>query len=78
MPNVSLFDVILVIAYDLAVVAVVGLMVYATWVYVGRRIFGRGSEPRESRAMAILKDRLASGEIDETEYQRLRSVIISH
>jgi ABC-type nitrate/sulfonate/bicarbonate transport system permease component len=78
MPKVSLFDVILVIAYDLAVVAVVGLMVYATWVYVGRRIFGRGSEPRESRAMAILKDRLASGEIDETEYQRLRSVIISH
>ena len=78
MPNVSLFDVILVIAYDVAVVALVGLMVYATWVYVGRRLFGRGAEPREPRAMATLKDRLASGEIDETEYQRLRSVIISH
>ena len=73
MPNVSLFELILVIAYDAAVVAVVGLMVYATWVYVGRRLFGRG-EPREPRAVATLKD----GEIDETEYQRLRSVIISH
>ena len=77
MPNVSLFEVILVIAYDAAVVAVVGLMVYATWVYVGWRLSGRG-EPREPRAVATLKDRLASGEIDETEYQRLRSVIISH
>jgi uncharacterized membrane protein len=77
-PNASLWDVIFVIAYDAAIVAVVGLMVYATWVYVGRRLLGRGAEPRESRAMATLKDRLASGEIDETEYQRLRSVIISH
>ncbi len=55
-----------------------GLIVWALW----RLLFGDSGKPfiqreeSEDEALRQLRLRLASGEIDETEYQRLKQLLI--
>lgn len=53
------------------------LFVYAFIVLVARTLhrFMPATTPSRDPAMDVLRTRLASGEIDETEFQRLRSIL---
>jgi uncharacterized membrane protein len=69
MPSVGLPELVIVftimaIFVALAYVLIVGLA----------RVF-HGGTPTRDAALDALRTRLASGEIDETEYRRLRSVL---
>ena len=59
-------------------VAFWGLLIWAVYVLVtAARKPGRGRDPQAGSAASILDERLARGEIDAEEYQRLRDVISS-
>jgi uncharacterized membrane protein len=55
------------------------LLVYAMIVLVARTLhrFMPATTPPRDPAMDALRTRLANGEIDETEFQRLRSILQS-
>jgi len=55
------------------------LLVYAMIVLVARTLhrFMPATSPPRDPAMDALRTRLANGEIDETEFQRLRSILQS-
>jgi uncharacterized membrane protein len=56
------------------------LFFYAMIVLVARTLhrFMPATSPPRDPAMDALRTRLATGEIDETEFQRLRSILQSH
>ena len=59
-------------AWLLIAVAVAGAIAVA--VVVAVRVVGRGSDARR-RALAVLDDRYASGEIDDDEYRQRRRLL---
>ena len=76
MPNVGPIEVGLTIGW----IVVVVLLLYALVVglaRIARRLVPASSSPRDP-ALDELRTRLASGEIDEREYQRLRSILQGH
>jgi uncharacterized membrane protein len=70
MPTPGLVELV-VIAVILAMFVVPTVLVIVSL----RRRQDPALEPRRDPAMDTLRDRFASGEIDEAEYERLRSVL---
>jgi uncharacterized membrane protein len=68
-PSVGLPEVVVLVATVLIWIAIV-----AAAFVVARRLVARRRDP----AMDALRARFASGEIDEAEYRRLRSVLQGH
>lgn len=58
-------------------ILVIGLFFYALIVLVARTLhrFMPATHPQRDPAMDALRTRLATGEIDETEFDRLRSIL---
>lgn len=76
MPN----DGILAPLYAIAVVLVFALLCYALIVLIARtlhRVMPATTPPRDP-AMDALRTRLAQGQIDEAEFQRLRAILQRH
>ena len=59
---------------ELLIIVVIGLMVVAPIILVARLVLTR-SQPRPDPALDVLRTRFANGEIDEVEYERLRSAL---
>jgi uncharacterized membrane protein len=79
MPNVGPIELVLATAVFVAVLLAIVLMCYAVIVSVARvlhRTMPATTPPRDP-AMDVLRTRLANGEIDQAEFQRLRSVLQS-
>ena len=79
MPSVGPVEFIFVAGLDLAVFFAIVLLCYAVIVSVARvlhRTMPATTAPRDP-ALDVLRTRLATGDIDETEFQRLRSVLQS-
>jgi uncharacterized membrane protein len=70
-------DVILRLLFGVAAFLVVMLFLYALIVLVARALhrFMPATSPPRDPALDALRTRLATGEIDEAEFQRLRSVL---
>ncbi|MDO8483408.1 MAG: SHOCT domain-containing protein, partial [Candidatus Limnocylindrales bacterium] len=64
----------------IAVVLVIVLLFYALIVLIARTLhrFMPATTPPRDPALDALRTRLAQGEIDEAEFQRLRSILQSH
>jgi len=64
----------------LAAVVVIVLLFYALIVLIARTLhrFMPATTPPRDPAMDVLRTRLAQGEIDEAEFERLRSILQSH
>jgi uncharacterized membrane protein len=64
----------------IAVILVLALLAYATIVLIARTLHRvmPATTPSRDPALDALRTRLANGEIDETEFQRLRSILQSH
>ena len=64
----------------IAVVLVIVLLLYALIVLIARTLhrFMPATTPPRDPALDALRTRLAQGEIDEAEFQRLRSILQSH
>ncbi len=77
MPEVGAVEVILTAIAGIVTIGIVVLAGYATIVLVARilhRSLPATTPPRDP-ALDALRTRLATGEIDEAEYERLRSVL---
>lgn len=77
MPEVGLVEVIVTALTAIVTIAVFVIAIYAVIVLLARtahRVLPATQPPRDP-ALDALRTRLASGEIDEAEYKRLRSVL---
>ena len=76
MPNIGIVELLLIIAEIALFVAIAG----ATVVVFARAIRPktRATTPPRDPAMDTLRTRFANGEIDEPEYERLRSTLQRH
>ena len=74
MPNVGAPEVLVVIATFVVMILVVAAA-YALIVLLARSLHGSASGGSRDPAMDALRTRLANGEIDDREYERLRSVL---
>lgn len=80
MPSVGPFETVLSIVYGIVVVGVMVLLFYAMVVLAARvlhRFMPPTSPPRDP-ALDAVRMRFARGEIDEAEYERLRSTLRGH
>jgi uncharacterized membrane protein len=77
MPNVGGAEILVIIATIGAMVVTVAVA-YALIVLLARTLHGSGSDSSRDPAMDALRTRLANGEIDEPEYERLRTVLHGH
>lgn len=70
---------ILALLYAIAAFLVIALLFYALIVLIARTLhrFMPPTTPPRDPAMDTLRTRLAQGEIDEAEFQRLRSILQS-
>lgn len=59
----------------LVIIAIFVIPIAAILVWMRRSQTARLGAPERDAALDSLRSRLATGEIDETEYQRLRSVL---
>ena len=73
-------DGILRALFGIGAVLVMGLLLYAVIVLVARTLhrFMPATGPQRDPALDALRTRLATGEIDEAEFERLRSVLQRH
>lgn len=73
-------DGILRLLFGVGTLLVLGLLLYAFIVLVARTIhrFLPATGPQRDPALDALRTRLATGEIDEAEFDRLRSVLQRH
>jgi uncharacterized membrane protein len=83
MHNIGPIEFVVLIGSILATVGVIlaiVLVCYAVIVVVARALHRSmpATTPPRDPAMDAFRTRLANGEIDETEFQRLRSVLQSH
>ncbi len=77
MPNVGGAEILVIIA-TIAVMVLIVAASYALIVRLARALHGSASDGRRDPAMDALRTRLAKGEIDEPEYERLRTVLHGH
>jgi uncharacterized membrane protein len=70
-------DGILRLLFGVAAFLLIGLFFYALIVLVARTLhrFMPATSPPRDPAMDALRTRLATGEIDEVEFERLRSIL---
>jgi len=61
---------LMIIFWILLIVAGVALV---RWLFASSRSFSAGPAPAPDRALAILKERYARGEIDREQYQAMKS-----
>jgi len=73
MPGPGPFELVIVVA----LIVLAALVVY-TLIVGFVRMVGRPSAPRRDPALDTLRTRFASGDIDEAEYERLRSALLRH
>jgi uncharacterized membrane protein len=66
--------------FALLALVLIALLFYVLIVVVARTMhrFMPATTPPRDQALDALRTRLAQGEIDELEYQRLRSILQSH
>jgi uncharacterized membrane protein len=76
-PNVGIPE-ILVIVMIFAVMILIVAVAYALIVLLARALHGIRPDPMRDPAMDALRTRLAKGEIDDREFERLRSVLQGH
>jgi uncharacterized membrane protein len=79
MPNVGPVEILVTTVAFIAVMLAIVLVCYAVIVSVARvlhRTMPATTPPRDP-ALDALRTRLANGEIDEAEFQRLRSILQS-
>lgn len=48
-------------------------LILVLFFYTIKAVFGSGYKPTDNRSLSILKERLARGEIDEAEYDKLHA-----
>lgn len=77
MPSVGPIETILTFTYGIVVFIAVVLVFYAVLVFAARVLhrFTMATRTRQDPALDALHTRYASGEIDEIEFQHLRSVL---
>jgi uncharacterized membrane protein len=73
-PNVGAPEIFVIIA-TFAVMILIVAAAYALIVLLARALHGSASDGARDPAMDALRTRLAKGEIDDREYERLRSVL---
>jgi uncharacterized membrane protein len=61
----------------IGMIAVLALLAWAAYALITRSARRPGRGQRSTSARSVLDQRLASGQIDTTEYQRLRGLIAS-
>jgi putative membrane protein len=59
----------------IGMIAFWGLIIWAVWYFVTSGTRRPDQTPRQGQAQQILDERLARGEIDSEEYQRLRALL---
>ena len=59
----------------IGMIAVLAFLVWAAYALIARANRGPGHDPGTADTRGVLDQRLARGEIDAAEYQRLRSLI---
>jgi uncharacterized membrane protein len=77
MPNIGGGEILVIIA-TVAVMVLIVAASYALIVLLARALHGSASDGSRDPAMDALRTRLAQGEIDEPEYERLRTVLHGH
>ncbi len=77
MPNVGAPEILVIVAIVAVWILVVGVA-YALIVRLARSLHGTASDGPRDPAMDALRTRLAKGEIDDREFERLRSVLQGH
>ena len=77
MPNVGGGEILVIIA-TFAVMVLIVAAAYALIVLLARALHGSASEGPRDPAMDALRTRLAKSEIDEPEFERLRTVLHGH
>jgi uncharacterized membrane protein len=77
MPEVGFFEIILTVLTAVVTIGIFVLAGYAMIVLLARILhrFMPATTPPRDPALDALRTRLATGEIDEAEYQRLRAVL---
>jgi uncharacterized membrane protein len=73
MPSVGAFELVIVVLIALLIVVVPVIV-------IARAAAGRNAPaaPERDPAIEAIRSRYANGEIDEVEYQRLRSTLLRH
>ena len=77
MPDLGVLVALLATLAVAAIVMLLGYLMIVAFARVLHRYMPALSPPRDA-ALDVLRTRLASGEIDEAEFERLRSVLQGH